>query len=199
MNSKEALLQIKNLLFANQGEAIQEEVSVEFAEGVLADGTIVSFDKLEAGGKLSVVTTDGEIPAPIGEHKLEDGTIVVVLEEGVIAEIKAPEMEEEEVAAETMAEDAAEEVVMEDTPSMDVALEIAKLDEALSLKIADLSTKVDMLNEVSEKLVEFLETYAKQPMAAETQAPKNVFYAQNKTSKLDAQKRLQNIFSQLKK
>jgi len=199
MNSKEALLQIKNLLFANQEEVIQEEVVVEFAEGVLADGTIVSFDKLEVGGKLSVVTPDGEIPAPVGEHELEDGTIVVVLEEGVIAEIKAPEMEEEEVVAETMAEDVVEEVVMEDMPSMDVALEIAKLDEALSLKIADLSTKVDMLNEVSEKLVEFLETYAKQPMANETQAPKNAFHSQNKVSKLDAQKRLQNIFSQFKK
>jgi hypothetical protein len=88
---------------------------------------------------------------------------------------------------------------MEDEPSVDVSAEIAKLEEDLSLKIADLSAKVDMLNEVSAKLVEFLDNYAKQPMAAETQAPKNVFHAQNKTSKVDAQKRLQNIFSQLKK
>ena len=199
MNSKEALLQIKNLLFANQEEVIQEEVVVEFAEGVLADGTIVSFDKLEVGGKLSVVTPDGEIPAPIGEHELEDGTIVVVLEEGVIAEIKAPQVAEE-VVAETMAEEVVVEVEpMEDEPSVDVSAEIAKLEEDLSLKIAELSAKVDMLNEVSAKLVEFLDNYAKKPMAEETQAPKNVFYAQNKTSKLDAQKRLQNIFSQLKK
>jgi hypothetical protein len=199
MNSKEALLQIKNLLFANQEEVIQEEVVVEFAEGVLADGTIVSFDKLEVGGKLSVVTPDGEIPAPIGEHELEDGTIVVVLEEGVIAEIKAPQVAEE-VVAETMAEEVVvEEAPMEDEPSVDVSAEIAKLEEDLSLKIAELSAKVDMLNEVSAKLVEFLDNYAKQPMAEETQAPKNVFYAQNKTSKVDAQKRLQNIFSQLKK
>jgi hypothetical protein len=199
MNSKEALLQIKNLLFANQEEVIQEEVVVEFAEGVLADGTIVSFDKLEVGGKLSVVTPDGEIPAPVGEHELEDGTIVVVLEEGVIAEIKAPQVAEE-VVAETMAEEVVvEEAPMEDMPSVDVSAEIAKLEEDLSLKIADLSAKVDMLNEVSAKLVEFLDSYAKQPMAEETQAPKNVFYAQNKTSKVDAQKRLQNIFSQLKK
>jgi hypothetical protein len=198
MNSKEALLQIKNLLFANQEEVIQEEVVVEFAEGVLADGTIVSFDKLEVGGKLSVVTPDGEIPAPIGEHELEDGTIVVVTEEGVIAEIKAPQVAEE-VVAETMAEEVVVEEAMADMPMVDVSAEIAKLEEDLSLKIADLSAKVDMLNEVSAKLVEFLDNYAKQPMAAETQAPKNVFYAQNKVSKLDAQKRLQNIFSQIKK
>jgi len=199
MNSKEALKQIKNLLFSEQVEELSQEVEVEFAQGVLADGTIVSFDKLEAGGKLSVVTEDGEVPAPVGEHELEDGTIVVVVEEGVISEVKEPEMDEEEVVAETMSEEDVVEVAMEDMPSMDVALEIAKLDEALSLKIADLSTKVDMLNEVSEKLVEFLETYAKQPMANETQAPKNAFHSQNKVSKLDAQKRLQNIFSQLKK
>jgi hypothetical protein len=122
-----------------------------------------------------------------------------VLEEGVIAEIKAPQVAEE-VVAETMAEEVVvEEAPMEDMPSVDVSAEIAKLEEDLSLKIADLSAKVDMLNEVSAKLVDFLDNYAKQPMAAETQAPKNVFYAQNKTSKVDAQKRLQNIFSQLKK
>jgi hypothetical protein len=198
MNSKEALKQIKNLLFSEQVEEVSQEVEVKFAEGVLVDGTIVSFDKLEADGKLSVVTPDGEVPAPVGEHELEDGTIVVVVEEGVISEVKAPEVAEE-VVAETMAEDVVEEAPMEDMPSMDVASEIAKLDEALSLKIADLSTKVDMLNEVSTKLVDFLETYAKQPMANETQAPKNAFHSQNKVSKLDAQKRLQNIFSQIKK
>jgi hypothetical protein len=198
MNSKEALKQIKNLLFSEQVEEVSQEVEVKFAEGVLVDGTIVSFDKLEADGKLSVVTPDGEVPAPVGEHELEDGTIVVVLEEGVISEVKAPEVAEE-VVAETMAEDVILEAPMEDMPSMDVASEIAKLDEALSLKIADLSAKVDMLNEVSEKLVDFLETYAKQPMANETQAPKNAFHSQNKVSKLDAQKRLQNIFSQFKK
>jgi len=203
MNSKEALLQIKNLLFANQEEVIQEEVVVEFAQGVLADGTIVSFDKLEVGGKLSVVTPDGEIPAPVGEHELEDGTIVVVSQEGVIAEIKAPQMQEE-VVAETMAEEvvveeAMADMPMVDAPSMDVSTEIAKLEEDLSMQIDELSAKVDMLNEVTAKLVDFLDNYANQPMAAETQAPKNVFYAQNKSSKVDAQKRLQNIFSQLKK
>jgi (2Fe-2S) ferredoxin len=203
MNSKEALLQIKNLLFANQEEVIQEEVVVEFAQGVLADGTIISFDKLEVGGKLSVVTPNGEIPAPIGEHELEDGTIVVVSQEGVIGEIKAPQVAEQ-VVAETMSEEVVVEEAMADmpivdAPSMDVSTEIAQLEGDLTMQIGELSAKVDMLNEVTAKLVDFLDNYANQPMAAETQAPKNVFYAQNKTSKLDAQKRLQNIFSQLKK
>ena len=98
MEAKKALEQIKSLLFAEQVvEASQEEVVTEFAEGVLADGTIVKFDKLEAGGMISVVTPEGEFPAPVGEHELEDGTIVVVAEEGVIAEVKM-EVEEEDNA-----------------------------------------------------------------------------------------------------
>lgn len=198
MNSKEALKQIKNLLFANEVDANSEEVAVQLAEGVLADGSVVKFDKLEQGGKLMLVTADGEVPAPVGEHELEDGTIVVVLEEGVISEVKAP-MVEEEVVAETMAEEVIVEEAIEDAPVVDVASEIAKLEQDLTAKIAELSAKVDMLNEVSAKLVDFLDAYAKQPMEAETQAPKNAFYSQNKTSKLDAQRKLQNIFSQIKK
>ena len=201
MEAKKALEQIKSLLFSeNVAEVVsQEEVQVEFAEGVLADGTIVKFDKLEAGGIISVVTPDGEIPAPVGEHELEDGTIIVVAEDGIIAEVKMAEVAtEEEVAVEMSEEDEApvieEEVIAE--PQVD---RFAEISEAFNSKLAEVESKVDLLNDVTKKLVEFMDAFAKVETAQETQAPKNAFTAQNKVSKADAYKKLQNIFQTLKK
>ena len=201
MEAKEALKQIKSLLFANQEEASQEEVQVEFAEGVLSDGTIVKFDKLEAGGMISVVTAEGEVPAPVGEHELEDGTIVVVSEPGIIAEVKMVEPNEDEVEVEVeMSEEdeeesakAEEEVAAE--PQVD---KFAEMSESFNAKFAEVEAKIEFLNDISKRLVEFMEAYAKVESVEETQAPKNAFFAQSKNSKQDAYKRLQNVFQNLK-
>lgn len=199
MEAKKALEQIKSLLFAEQVvETPQEEVAVEFAEGVLADGTIVKFDKLEAGGMISVVTPDGEIPAPVGEHELEDGTIVVVAEEGVIAEVKMKEVEEEvEIEVEMGEEDevpATEEVAAE--PQAD---RFAEITEQFEAKFAEVEAKVELLNEATKKLVEFMDAFAKVETAEETQKPKNTFVSQNKVSRQDAYSKLQTVFQNLKK
>jgi spore coat protein CotH len=50
----------------------------------LKDGTEVEITELQVGG---IVTIEGT-PAPIGEHELEDGTILVVGDNGAILEIK---------------------------------------------------------------------------------------------------------------
>jgi hypothetical protein len=201
MEAKKALEQIKSLLFADQVAEVvsQEEVAIEFAEGVLADGTIVKFDKLEAGGIISVVTTDGEIPAPVGEHELEDGTIIVVTEAGVIAEVKAPEAPEMEAEVAMSEEDEAPIAVEEAEIAEPQVDRFAEISEAFNSKLAEVESKVDLLNDVTKKLVEFMDAFAKVETAQETQAPKNAFSAQNKVSKADAYKKLQNIFQTLKK
>lgn len=53
----------------------------------LMDGTEVEVTELAPGG---VVTIAGA-PAPAGEHTLEDGTTITLVEGGVITEIEAPE------------------------------------------------------------------------------------------------------------
>lgn len=200
MEARKALEQIKAMLFADQAEVVsQEEVAVEFAEGVLADGTIVKFDKLEAGGMISVVTPDGEIPAPVGEHELEDGTIVVVSEEGVISEVKLKEVEEDgnEIEIEMGEEEEApaqEEVIEEPQPD-----KFAEITEQFEAKFAEVESKINKLNEVATKLVEFMDAFAKVETAEETQKPKNTFAVQSKVSKQDAYKRLQNVFQTLNK
>lgn len=78
-----------------------EEVKIEMAQIKLIDGvTILEAESFEPGQAVFIVAENGDmIPAPIGEHELEDNTILVIVEEGIISEIKAKEVvaEEEEV------------------------------------------------------------------------------------------------------
>jgi len=92
----------------------QEEVKVEFANMKLADGTLLEAEAFEAGRNVFLVGEDDEkVAAPVGEHTLEDGMILVIVEEGVISEIKeaAEEVAEEAPEVELEVEQAADEYV----------------------------------------------------------------------------------------
>jgi len=74
-------------------------MEVKLEQMKLGDGvTVLEAEMFEAGNEVFVVTEDEQkIPVPVGEYELEDGRILVVVEEGIIAEIKEKEVEEEEV------------------------------------------------------------------------------------------------------
>lgn len=74
----------------------QQVQEVKLIEAVLKDGTKVEVTELAVGG---IVTIEG-VPAPVGEHELQDGTKIVVGENGAIVEIKV--MEEEPPMVEDM-------------------------------------------------------------------------------------------------
>ena len=63
----------------------------------LVDGiTVLEADAFEMDNEVFVVTEDEQkIPLPIGEYELENGMILVVAVEGIIAEIKEAVVEEE--------------------------------------------------------------------------------------------------------
>jgi hypothetical protein len=77
---------------------------VAMGEAKLMDGTVVKYDtpELVIGSMITVVTPDGEFPAPVGEHTLENGTIITVDETGKVIEIEAKE-ETPEVVVEPVA------------------------------------------------------------------------------------------------
>lgn len=84
-------------------------MDVKLAQMKLEDGiTIIEAEEFEPDYSVGIVTEDGIVALPIGEYKLEDGKILVVTVEGVIAEIKEAEAEAE---AEVEIEVAPEEVV----------------------------------------------------------------------------------------
>jgi hypothetical protein len=76
-------------------------IEVKLEQMKLNDGvTIIEADSFEANNEIFVVTEDDQrIPLPVGEYVVENGMLLIVTQEGVIAEIKeqeAPEEVEEE-------------------------------------------------------------------------------------------------------
>ena len=73
---------------------------IKMAEIKLVDGNVVSVEgEFVVGAKIFLVTPEGLVVAPNGEHTAEDGTVITVMD-GVIAEVaskeeEAPEMPEE--------------------------------------------------------------------------------------------------------
>ena len=72
---------------------LSEEVKLE--QQALENGTVLEAEAFEAGNEIFIVTEDEKVAVPVGEYQLEDGRILVVAEEGLIAEIKTEEAEEE--------------------------------------------------------------------------------------------------------
>ena len=87
MNAKEILEKLKmtfNELVNNADAPVVPEVPVATTtKAKLADGTEVEVTALEVGG---IVTIAGA-PAPVGDHTLEDGTVITVGDNGAITAI----------------------------------------------------------------------------------------------------------------
>jgi hypothetical protein len=72
-------------------------MEVKLAQMKLKDGvTVLEADAFEMDNAVFIVNGEDRIPVPVGEYELEDGMILVVAVEGVIAEIKEAVAEVEE-------------------------------------------------------------------------------------------------------
>ena len=109
MNLQEVFKKIEMALTPqDESPEVQEEVKVEMANMKLANGIVLEAEAFEAGQNVFLIgDEDQKVAAPVGEHELEDGRILVIEDEGVIAEIrdKAEEVESEEEEKEEMAEE----------------------------------------------------------------------------------------------
>lgn len=99
MNTTEILTKIKTLLGVESEE-------VRLAQMKLEDGLTIVESDFEVGASIEIVTEDGKVSMPVGDYTLEDGRMVVVKEEGLIAEIKEAKEEEEETTEEVTEEEA---------------------------------------------------------------------------------------------
>jgi hypothetical protein len=130
-------------------------MEVKLEQMKLTDGvSVLEADVFEAGNEVFIVTEDDQkIPLPIGEYELEDMRILVVLEEGMIAdireaaepevevEVEEPEVEagkpmEEEMAAEAPVKKTVESIIKETFFSK--MEELAAENEALKTELAAL-------------------------------------------------------------
>jgi hypothetical protein len=130
-------------------------MEVNLAEMMMADGvTKISADAFEAGNEVFVVTEDEQmIPVPVGEYELEDGMVLVVVEEGMISEIKEmPTTEEvapeEQVAPEVPVEAETEKVAPKKTVESIVKETFFAEIENLKKENQELKAKLELLSKV---------------------------------------------------
>ena len=77
----------------------------KFVSAMTADGNAISqeSESWEEGAPIFVEGDEEQLPLPAGEYTLEDGTVLVVVEEGILSEVRAVEVEEEEEEEEEFA------------------------------------------------------------------------------------------------
>ena len=128
---------MKNSLINQIKTLLGMEVKLETMK--LSDGvTVLEAEMFEAGNEVFVVTEDEQkIALPIGEYEMEDGRILVVVEEGVISEIKEKEEEEEEMPE--------EEAPIEEEAKKEQEMETAK---AAPKKIVESMIKESFFSEI---------------------------------------------------
>lgn len=79
-------------------------MEVKLEQLKLVDGAVLEADSFVAGQSVFIVTPEGnKVPAPVGEHELEDGRILVITEEGIVGEIKEKMEEDPQVEVEVEA------------------------------------------------------------------------------------------------
>lgn len=196
MTTSEALETIKSLLFTEN----KPEQKFAMVEGKLVDGTIVKYD-LETGVIFTIGADGADVPAPVGEHELETGEIVVVTEEGKIAEVKKKEVEEVEIEIEA----AEDEVNVEEQPKIEEKMSaMEEKYSALEEKVAEMSKKLEEMTSKSEKMseavrlsTEVIEAIAKDPSDKAIQKP-NTFSKELKDEKEERFNKLQKAFQNLK-
>lgn len=77
------------------------DLDVKLEEMKLENGTVVEAESFEKGKEIFIKTDDEKVAMPVGEYILEDGKLLVVEEEGIIADVRdvsdeVPAKEEEE-------------------------------------------------------------------------------------------------------
>jgi hypothetical protein len=149
---------MKNSLINQIKTLLGMEVKLETMK--LSDGvTVLEAEMFEAGNEVFVVTEDEQkIALPIGEYELEDGRILVVVEEGIISEIKEKEEEEEEVEEEApIEEEAKKEQEMETAKVSPKKVVESMIKESFFSEIEALKTENETLKAELSKLKEVKE------------------------------------------
>ena len=114
----------------------------------MENGTVIESEDFAAGSEVFIVTEDEKVALPVGEYTLEDGEMLKVEEEGIIASIGAAEQEEAEASEEV---EAAEEEEMGYATKQDLA-EVKEMIEEIKAMIKDKEEMAAVEEQVKEEL-----------------------------------------------
>ena len=165
MSAKETLSKIAGLLNVDLAEQTQE-VSLESMK--LDNGTVIEAESFEAGSAVFIATEDEKVALPIGEYNLEDGRVLVIAEEGVVAELREAGSEpEEEVEAAEEEEVKEEEMAYATKEELGAAMDELKgmIEEVKQMMNPKEEEEMSAEEQVSEEATEEVEMSAQEPAA----------------------------------
>tara|TARA_B110000483_G_C18034786_1_gene480215 strand:- start:217 stop:801 length:585 start_codon:yes stop_codon:yes gene_type:complete len=186
MNTKETLNKVRTLL----------GIEVKLEQMKLDNGAILEAEVFEVGAEVFVVADTELVALPIGEYISEDGSTIVVLEEGVIGEIKeagaeeeAPAAEEapveEEVVEEDLSETATPKKVVESISKETFFSEIEKLrNEINELKLSK-EVEVELSTEKVELSVDEVEGISHNPENETSKKELNLYSQKGKNNTIN--------------
>ena len=193
MKATEMLNKVKDLLSgeATKSEDIQEnpQEEVKLEQQSLVNGTILEAESFESGKEVFIVTEDEKVALPLGDYELENGRILKVEEEGIIASISEASEEVEEEAKEEEVE-ATEEAPVKKKIVSEITEEVYASKEELnelSSKIEELKTLLESKADIQEK-----EELAEEPVKikhspeADSKKDLNFFKPKGKFSTIDS-------------
>ena len=126
-------------------------IEVKLEEQKLENGTVVSAEAFEKDNEIFIVTDDEKVAMPVGEYILEDGRLLVVEAEGVIADVR--EVSDEVPAKEEVEETEDLEEEVKEEMSYATKEELAEVKTMVEEIKAMLEPKEEMSEEVKEEEV----------------------------------------------
>ena len=200
MDRKNILKQIKNLIKFSDHKFIDAKL-VDNETIVQAEG-----ETFEVGAQLSLVTPDGLIPAPAGEHTTLEGVKIYVDEAGIITEIETVElgdMVEPEIPAaveETLAE-VDEEVQVEDEnvenmykkKMEEMEARIAEVEKMMNEMLPVVKQASEFSNDVLSKLDTFVKETPAEVQFSSIKSEYKEFVRDNKDKKVSGLEGIKNI------
>jgi len=181
MKSSEMINNIKTLL----------NIEVKLEEMKLENGTVVEAESFEKGKEIFIKTDDERVAMPVGEYLLEDGRLVVVEEEGIIADVRevsdevpAKENEEGEEITSDLAEEKEEMAYATKEELSSAVEEMKSMIEEIKAMVSPKEEMSDDDEELSANIKEELSAPAAEPIKhspeAESAKVEQKVFAQSK-------------------
>jgi hypothetical protein len=131
-------------------------MEVKLAQMKLQDGvTVIEAEAFEPEMAIFIVNEDERVPMPVGEYMLEDGNVLKVETEGVIASIEMPEEEAPEIEVEVETTKKEEEMATETATPKRVVESVTK--EMFFSEIEKLTAEIAELKLSKTEVVEAVE------------------------------------------
>jgi hypothetical protein len=148
MKATDMLNKVKELV------GVEASEEVKLAQATLENGTVIESEDFAVGSEVFIVTDDEKVALPVGDYTLEDGEMIKVEEEGVIAAIGQPEEPAEEEASEELEEEEMAYATKEELAEVKSMIEnikamIEKKDE-MSEEVKEEETDKEELSKVEE-------------------------------------------------